>query len=95
MKRRDRITNHLVMRGDESLPLWERGKAPNTSEGFRDESTCDLCLALIFGGEIGNSIEFSLVSCDHDQIIGASGGGNEDVVGADRLALSFALMFFR
>jgi hypothetical protein len=47
------------------------------------------CLSPIFGLEVGYAIEFSLVGCDHDQLVGAGGGGNQNVVGADRLALGF------
>jgi hypothetical protein len=46
-------------------------------------------LSPIFGLHTRNTIEFSLVSCDHDQLMGAGGGGDQNVIGADRLALSF------
>jgi hypothetical protein len=47
-----------------------------------------LWLPPIFGLQIGNPVEFPLIGCDHDQLMGAGGGGDEDVVGPDRQALS-------
>jgi hypothetical protein len=43
----------------------------------------------IFCLDTSNAIEFTLVSGDHDQLMGQGGCGDQDVVGTDRLAFDF------